>query len=76
MDKEQLQLLEEALARVQQLPASEQDAIAQLILDELADEQQWDQRFARSQDTLSRLVAKARSDIQAGKTKPMGIDEL
>ena len=70
------QLLEEAIARVQQLPASEQDAIAQLIFDELADEQQWDQAFSSSQGVLSRIAAKVRRDIQGGKTKPLGMDEL
>ncbi len=40
------QLLEEAIAKLQQLPPQEQDAMAQLILDELAAEQQWDQAFA------------------------------
>ena len=44
------QLLEEAITRVQQLPAAEQNAIAQLILDELADDERWDVAFARSQD--------------------------
>lgn len=70
------QLLEEAMTRVQQLPASEQDAIAQLILDELADEQQWDEAFARSHDALSRIAAKVRADIRAGKTTSVGMDEL
>jgi hypothetical protein len=70
------QLLEEAITRVQQLPAAEQDAIAQLILDELADAQQWDEAFARSQDALTRLAAKVRADIHAGNTTPMGMDDL
>lgn len=70
------QLLEEAISRVQQLPESEQDAIAQLILDELADEQRWDESFSRSQDALSRLAAKVRADIREGKTIPKGLDEL
>jgi hypothetical protein len=61
------QLLEEAIAKVQQLPAPDQDVIAQLILDELEDEQRWDQAFARSQAALSRLAAKVRIDIDAGK---------
>jgi aspartate/glutamate racemase len=70
------QLLEEAIAKVQELPAQEQDAIAQLILDELADEQRWDQAFARSQDALRRLAAQVREDIRAGKVKPVGMDDL
>ena len=52
------QLLETALAKVQQLTAPEQDAIAQRILDELAGEQKWDEGFARSQNALGRRLAK------------------
>ncbi|MDP9310815.1 MAG: hypothetical protein M3R24_07960 [Chloroflexota bacterium] len=70
------QLLDEAMTRVQQLPPAEQDAIAQLILDELADDERWDAAFARSQDALSRLAAKVRADIHASKTTPLGMDEL
>ena len=70
------QLLEEVIAKVQQLPESGQDAIAQLILHELEDEQQWDEAFASSPDMLSRLAAKARADIRAGKTNMIGMDEL
>ena len=34
-------LLEQALTEVKKLPEAKQDAIASLILDELADEQRW-----------------------------------
>jgi len=70
------QLLQEALAKIRALPESQQDAIATLILDELADEQRWDEAFARSQDQLSRLAAKVREDVQAGRVKDVGVDEL
>jgi hypothetical protein len=70
------QLLQKALAEVQKLPEPEQDAIATLILDELADEQRWEESFARSQDRLAQLAAKAREDIRAGRVKKLGIDEL
>ncbi len=70
------QLLTQAFAEVQKLPQLEQDAIATLILDELADEQRWDASFARSQDQLARLAAKARDDIRAGRVRSLGIDEL
>ncbi len=69
-------LLEKALAEVHKLPATGQDAIAMMILDELADEQQWDIVFAQSQDNLSRMAEKAREDIKAGRVKKMGFDEL
>ena len=68
------QLLEQALQQVQLLPKSEQDAIATLILDELADERRWGESFARSQDQLVRVAAKVRDDIRAGRGQCGGID--
>jgi hypothetical protein len=70
------QLLQQALTEVQKLPAPEQDAIAALILDEIADERAWDDAFARSRDKLSRLADKVREDVRAGKVKKVGMDEL
>lgn len=70
------QLLEQALSEVKKLPEVEQDAIAALILDELADERRWQESFARSQDHLARLAAKAREDIRAGRVKCGGFDQL
>lgn len=61
------QLLEQALTEVKKLPEPEQDAIAALILDELADERRWQESFARSHDHLARLAAKVREDIRAGR---------
>jgi hypothetical protein len=70
------QLLEKAIAEISKLPTAEQDAIATMILDELADEQQWDMAFARSQDKLARLAEKVREDIKAGRVRKIGFDEL
>ena len=69
-------LLQQALGEVQKLPAAGQDAIAAMILEELADERRWEEAFARSQPQLARLAAKVRSDIAAGRVRPAGIDEL
>ena len=69
-------LLDKAIAAVQELPPEKQDAIASLILEELADDQKWDDTFAQSQDALAKLAAKARVDIRNDKTKNIGIDEL
>ena len=69
-------LLEQAIAAVQQLAPDQQDAIAAMILEELADEQQWDVAFEASQDTLLRLAERARAAKRAGKTKQQGWDEL
>jgi hypothetical protein len=70
------QLLEQAFTLVKKLPEAEQDAIATLILDELADERRWQESFARSQEQLARVAAKVREDIQAGRVKSGGFDQL
>ena len=69
-------LLEKAIETVRSLPAVEQDAIATLILDEVADEQLWDEAFARSQGVLQKLADKARADVRAGRVRKAGMDEL
>jgi hypothetical protein len=69
-------LLDQALAEVRKLPETEQNAIATLILEELADERRWDEAFAGSQESLARLAQKVREDIRAGRISPDGMDEL
>lgn len=69
-------LLEQALLKVNSLPQPEQDAIASLILEEMADEQRWADSFARSQDQLGRLAAKVRADAHSGHVRTAGMDEL
>jgi hypothetical protein len=59
-------LLEKALAEVTRLPEAEQEAIAALILDEIADERGWDERFARTQEQLGELVRSARAEVARG----------
>ncbi len=68
--------LERAIERVQELPAAEQDAIAAVILDELADEQRWAESFAGSQEQLGKLAAKVRADIRAGRIKDIPVEDL
>jgi hypothetical protein len=69
-------LLEQAIAQLNKLPDSDQDAIASLILDELADEHRWQESFARSQDQLALLAERARTEIREGRVRDIGIDEL
>jgi hypothetical protein len=59
-------LLEKALQEVARLPEAEQEAIAALILDEIAAERGWDERFARTQDQLGSLVRSARAEVSRG----------
>lgn len=64
-------LLEKALEEVAKLPATEQDAVATILLEELASEQRWAKSFAKSQDTLARLATEAIAEYKAGRTKPL-----
>lgn len=66
------QLLEQAIDAVRKLPASAQDAIAALILEQITDDRAWDDAFARSQDQLARLAARAREQVAAGQTRRLG----
>ena len=43
-------LLEEAFAKAAQLPPQEQDALAAVLLEEIASEKRWQDAFAQSQD--------------------------
>lgn len=71
-------LLERAIARVQTLPAKQQDALATLLLDEIADEGLWDDAFARpeSHDALARLASEAMAEHRAGKTRDLDPEAL
>lgn len=66
-------LLKKAFDKVSRLPQSEQEAIAALILDEIASEQKWDELFAKSQDKLSQLADEALEEFKKGKTKPLDL---
>ncbi len=65
------QLLEKALNEVAKLPPSEQDALAAILLEELASEKRWSELFAQSQDLLAKLAEKALAEYRAGTTKPL-----
>jgi hypothetical protein len=68
--------LEQAIARLKTLPADRQDAIATLILEELEDDQRWDESFARSPDLLAKLAAEAMAEYRAGKTQELDPETL
>ncbi len=70
------ELLEKAVSQIRQLTEAEQNAMATLILEELADEAQWDEAFASSPDLLARLAKKAEQEDQAGATQDLDPDAL
>ena len=68
-------LLERAFAEVQKFPADVQDAIAARILEDLADERQWDALFAATSDEQwHRMAEMVRRDIRAGNVA--SLDEI
>ena len=64
------QLLENVLTEVAKLPPAEQDALAAILMNEIASEKRWAQSFAQSQDSLARLAEEALAEDKAGLTKP------
>lgn len=70
------ELLEQAIAKVKNLPDNEQDTIAAIILKELEDETKWDTSFASSQDLLANLAGEAMNEYKAGKTEELDPETL
>lgn len=70
------ELLERAIARLQTLPESEQNAIASIILEEIEDERRWDEAFSRSPDILAKLAASAMAEYHAGETQELDPETL
>ena len=69
-------LLEKAFAEASRLPEHEQDAVAELLLAELASEKRWGELFDKSQDVLADLAGEALAEYRAGKTKVLQPDDL
>ncbi len=65
--------LKRAIELAQQLPADEQDVIAQLILEEMQAEKRWNELFndPRSQMALDEMVADALAEDEAGLTRDL-----
>jgi hypothetical protein len=70
------QLLDQAVAEARKLSDAQQDAIAAIILEEIEDEQRWEQALARSPSKLSALAARAEEQVRAGHCRQAGFDEL
>jgi len=69
-------LLEQAIDQLRKCSPAEQDTIAALILEELADETRWDEAFAASQPEIEQLAEKVRAKIRSGETRDMRIEDL
>jgi hypothetical protein len=69
-------LLQQAIAEIEKLPADRQNAIAIIIMEELEDDRRWDESFARSPDLLAKLAAEAMVEYRAGKTQELNPEAL
>jgi hypothetical protein len=63
-------LVEKALSEMAKLPETEQNALAAILLREIASEQKWSESFAKSQDILAKLAEEAAAEHDAGRTEP------
>lgn len=66
------QLLDKAFSELSKMSVAEQNYMATIILDELLDEKKWDAAFGKSQEKLSILAEKVRSDIKEGRVRISG----
>ncbi len=64
-------LLKKAFDAVSRLPDDEQNAMAELLLAELASEEKWEKRFAKSQGALSLLAQEALDEHERGETEDL-----
>ena len=70
------ELLEQAVEKAKNLPDSEQDAIAAMILEELEDETKWEKRFSVSKDSLAKLASEAMEEDRREETEELDPDSL
>ena len=68
--------LQQAFTEISKLPPKEQDALANWLLAELESEKQWDKRFAKSQDVLSKLASEALAEHHRGETQELDPDQM
>ena len=64
-------VLEQAWAEVSARPEREQELVAQIVLDTIHDEQEWDRQFAESHDFLDHLADKALAEYEAGRIRDL-----
>jgi hypothetical protein len=69
-------LLEDAISRLRQMPDDEQDAIAQIVLDEIESERRWDELFTKSPEKLRTLADRAWAEHEAGRSEELDPDRL
>ena len=69
-------LLEQAFAEASKLSEREQDAIAAALLSQLGERERLGYEPARMSEALATLVARARADIAAGRSRPFSSNDV
>lgn len=69
-------LLEQAIARLAQLPEEDQDSIASWLLEEMESERRWGALLSESGSALGHLADEALSEHKGGFTKELDSDKL
>jgi hypothetical protein len=67
-------LLERAFTEASKLSATEQDAMASLLLAELESERRWSEAFGSTQEQLGKLADDALREFERGETLPMNLE--
>jgi len=70
------ELLDRAVRQAATLPPEEQDALAAVLLEELASERRWSELLAGGKDKLAAMAAEAREELRSGRTEPLDPDLL
>ncbi|MDH3595371.1 MAG: hypothetical protein OEU09_14365 [Rhodospirillales bacterium] len=68
-------LLKQAFERASSLPEEEQDALAAILLEEMADEQRWAKAFEASKAVLDELAEEALEEFKHDRTTPLVFDD-
>lgn len=69
-------LLEDVLRKASTLSEEDQDALAAILLEELASEERWLKAFEQSQGELAKLADEALEEFNLGRTKLLDTDKL
>ena len=67
-------LLQKAFERLAKLPDEEQDAYAEILLEEIDSDGRWLKALGESQDVLEALADEALEEHKAAKTTPLDFD--
>jgi hypothetical protein len=63
--------LQEAFNQASSLAEAQQEALAAILLEEIASETKWQKSFEGSQDTLARMAAEAIAEDERGETRDL-----